>query len=344
MKLTRNIVLWLFLLSVTLLVACGGGGDNNGNSSSDKKYTLILSHELATTHVKHKKMEEFAKMVEENSGGRIVTELYPSAQLYTDSDAVNAMGTESVHMVWPPTAQLEKINEEVGVVGLPFALDEKLLLESKEYKNDLNEMLTGFVKEKNILHLGLLRATGGVIITTDTRIQEIEDLKGLKMSIAGGQTQINLMKDIGANAISMPISEAPTGLSQGTIDGVQTSPSAWATGIGEIGKHGTIIEGLVPMTYSIVIDGNWFNNLPEDLQQVIVDASNEIVANFAQTTIDADKKSLEEVSSFATIDTFNEKQIEQLKEMVQPTILDFSNRFPESYSKYTEIVEKYSGQ
>ncbi|MCP1146218.1 TRAP transporter substrate-binding protein [Lysinibacillus endophyticus] len=331
----------LLVVSAIILAACGGSETESGEAAEAETYTMVLTNEVATTHAKHLKMEELAKMIEEKSGGRIKTEIYPSKQLYTDADAVSSLGSGSVHMAWPPTAQLEKINEEVGVVGLPFSLRNDLLLESVDYKNDLNDLLSGFLNEKNIKHLGILRATGGVIITTKKEIKDVKDFENLKLSIAGGQTQINIMSDIGANAISMPISEAPTSLAQGVVDGVFTSPNAWSTGIGDIGKYGTIIEGFVPMTYSMVIDGKWFDQLPKDLQDVIVEASNEVVNSYAQNSIDADAKEIEVVKEYAQITEFTEDQIAEIKEMVQPSLKDFEEKFPEAYEKFKAIDEKY---
>jgi len=335
------------LICVLLLFTAACGGSSSGGSSSaggnanssgvGEPITVIMTHEVALNHAKHMKMEEFARKLEEKSGGRLKAELYPSGQLYTDPDAVAAMGTGSVHIAWPPSAILEALNEKVSIIGLPFALDDEVMLNNQGFKDDLNELISSLLEEKNIRFLGLLRATGGVLISTDKRLATAEDLAGLKVSVAGGQTQISIFENLGSTAFVMPISETPTAMAQGTVNAVHTSPSAWATGIGDVGKFGAVIPGIIPANYAMIVDGKWFNSLPEDLQQVIIEAANETATDYTQFSIDTDNAMLEEVKKFATVDYFTKEETGKVKEKMAPVIESFKQKFPEIYEKFEQI-------
>ncbi|MCB1401182.1 MAG: hypothetical protein KDJ82_15770, partial [Rhodobacteraceae bacterium] len=62
---------------------------------------MVITNELATTHWTTGVMEEFARRIEERTGGRVTPKVFHAGSLYNDQDAIAALGTGAVHMVWP---------------------------------------------------------------------------------------------------------------------------------------------------------------------------------------------------------------------------------------------------
>src|SRR5690554_6115339 len=88
---------------------------------------LVITSEVAANHWKHEYIDQFKEAVYEKSNGGLNFISYPGAQLYSDSNALSALGTGSVHMVWPVSVRLEQLNQESGIISLPFVLsDEKM--------------------------------------------------------------------------------------------------------------------------------------------------------------------------------------------------------------------------
>lgn len=82
-------------------------------------YEMVMTNEIATTHWTAQAMEHFAGQLKERSGGRIVPKIYHAGTLLKDKEAVAALGTGAVHMVWPVSVQLESLAPQYGVINLP---------------------------------------------------------------------------------------------------------------------------------------------------------------------------------------------------------------------------------
>src|SRR5690606_16350208 len=86
---------------------------------------MVLTSEVAATHWKTQYMNEFAKDVAARTNGEVQVKVFPASQLYNDQDAVAALGTGAVHMVWPVSVRLETLDAGLGYLNLPFGLSDK---------------------------------------------------------------------------------------------------------------------------------------------------------------------------------------------------------------------------
>ena len=91
-------------------------------------YEMVMTNEIATTHWTAQAMEHFAGRLKERSGGRIVPKIYHAGTLLKDKEAVAALGTGAVHMVWPVSVQLESLAPQYGVINLPFMITDEVML------------------------------------------------------------------------------------------------------------------------------------------------------------------------------------------------------------------------
>jgi TRAP-type C4-dicarboxylate transport system substrate-binding protein len=356
MKMKKLIVL-LVMVGVMFLAACGdsnetsgssngssgssneSSGSSNGtsNDNSSEMFQMILTNETAMGDSKSTNMQKFIDLVEEKSNGRIKAELFPAAQLYSDADAVAALGSGAVHIVWPATGWLESLNEAVGIMRLPFALNDELMLNDEIYRQGINEFVTETLAEENIQVLGQLRSTEYIILTKDKELDAVEDFNGLKVRVSGGDALIQTLDELGATAISMPSSEAASALSQGTIDAILTSPNTWANSVGDLSEQGLIMPSFLMSTYTMVADQKWFNNLPDDLQKVIMESADEVASKQWQDSKDEDKVNFEKIKEFANINTLSQADLDELAKTISPVIQTYRNKFPEKFDRYAEI-------
>ncbi len=308
-----------------------------------KKYKLIMTNEVATTHWKTTLMKELATTIEKRSNGQIKVKLYPAAQLFTDKAAIKALGTGSVQMVWPVSVNVEPLRLEYGIINLPFAISDKLILGTPQYRKDLLNLLSKTLKGKGIRVMGLLRADQLVFVFKDKHPKIVDDLKGLKIRVIGGQVFLHWVKQLGATPISMPASEFTTALSQGVIDGIHTSSDGWAKMIGPLGKYGLLVPQMCVVTYSILVDDSWFNQLPKNLQEVVTSSVDELASRQWQYSIDKSKEAYDKIKNEfkAEVYVVPEDQIPLWAKKVQPTYKWFSEQFPEIYQKFVDLNKKY---
>lgn len=300
---------------------------------------LVLPSEVAASHWKTRYMKEFAEAVDKGTGGELDVKIFPAGQLYNDQDALAALGTGAVHMVWPVSVRVESIDPRVGVINLPFALDAERMA-NQCYADGLTELLSSYVEPRQLKILGLLRTADLFFIFSDRNVQKLEDLKGSKIRVTGGRVFLDTIRSVDASPVSMAASEMSTALAQGAIDGVFTSAAGWAEMIGSTGKYAYYVPNLSMSTYAVVVDRGWFEGLPEDQQTAIEAAFAEIIPRQWQEVAIEDQELIDKmVKGGAQFHTASTEEIERWKALSAGNIERFSERYPEVQPKVDAIAQ-----
>ena len=63
---------------------------------------------------------EFVETVTKRTNGAIKGKYFHAASLYNDRDAIAALGTGAVQIVFPVMSRLEQMDARIGVASLPF--------------------------------------------------------------------------------------------------------------------------------------------------------------------------------------------------------------------------------
>ena len=311
-----------------------------------KTYKMIMSNEVAVTHWKTGLMKNLGKMIEERSKGKISVKVFPGGQLFNDKEALKSLGTGAVQMVWPVSVNVETIRQSFGIVNLPFAVDDKLILAKPEFRQGILETLSKLLGQEGIMVMGLLRADETVFVFKEARPKKPEEMKGLKVRVVGGQVLLDWVGEFEVTPISMPASEFTTALSQGLIDGIHTSSAGWAKMIGRLGKFGLIVPNLWVATYSILLDQQWFDALPPDLQEVVVKSVDDIASQQWEFSIQKTEEAYKKIRSDFKSEVYRvpDAEVPRWAEKVRPAYKRFSDKFPDAYSQYVELNKKYGRQ
>lgn len=257
---------------------------------------LVLPNEVAASHWKTGYMKQFAELVDKRTHGEIDVKIFPSAQLYNDQDALAALGTGAVQMVWPVSVRIETIDPRLGAINLPFTLTDELMTDQC-YAKGLTELMSSYVEPRNLKILGMLRAADLFFVFADREVQKIEDVKGAKVRVIGGRVFLDTIRSLGASPVSMPASEMSSALGQGAIDGIFTSAAGWAEMIGKTGKYGWYVPNFSLSTYSVVVDKMWFDALPQAQQDAITTSMDEIVAKQWKEVVVEDQKLIDKMTA-----------------------------------------------
>ncbi|MGO4917129.1 TRAP transporter substrate-binding protein DctP [Pseudogemmobacter sp. W21_MBD1_M6] len=203
--------------------------------------------------------------------------VFHSGTLYTDRDAIAALGTGAVHMVWPVSVNLESIAPEYGVVNLPFSLTDQFM-QSEGAVAELSDMMSKIIEGRGIRVMGLMRTADLIFLFKEKAVTQPSDLSGERVRMTGGRVLQSMLREFGASPISMPATEMAAALMQGAIDGIFTSAGGWEMVGTNAAQTASYIPGLSLLSYTIVADDKWISSLPEDLRKVVVDTTNELVA------------------------------------------------------------------
>lgn len=302
---------------------------------------MVLTNAIATTHWGSQLMQEYADELEARTEGRIDTKVYHGGTLYKDKDALAALGTGAVHMVWPVSVQLESVSPQYGVVNLPFAITDELM-QADGAAPELAKTLSSYLPE-NLEVLGLMRTAELIFLFDDLAVEEPSKLKGQKVRLTGGKVLQSLMRGYGASPISMPASEMATGMMQGAIDGIFTSAGGWEmVGVG-VADTATLVPGLSLLTYSVVVDKEWLNDLPDDLRKIVTDTTNEMLATQWEEAIEDDLNTrnhmLDDGGKWVVAD---EKAVEKFREVAESASAQFVDRYPEIWNDFVNFKNKYN--
>ncbi|MEP3600179.1 MAG: TRAP transporter substrate-binding protein [Stappiaceae bacterium] len=218
----------------------------------------------------------FADEVNKRAEGRLRIDVFPSGQLFGIREQLGAVTSNAVEMggiigvvSFPP---INKNYNVVSFTGLFDSYDEqrRFFTEDEAGKGVWDDITA---KSDTVL---LMHNPVGPVMTFSTQeLNGIESMAGLKARALIGAER-PMWEALGANTVSMPTGEVYTGLQTGVIDTINSPPGS----IRAFSWWEYLTHGQKPYQYYadayIMANATWFNSLPEDLQQLLLDVGAEI--------------------------------------------------------------------
>ena len=233
--------------------------------------TLKLHHFLPPVANGHAKMlAPWAKMVEQDSGGKIKIDIFPSMQLGgTPPQLYDQARDGVVDIVWTLPGSTAGRFPSTEVFELPFVGARRGIVNAKASQEFANAHLA---KETSDIKLLSYWSHDHGLIHANKQVKTMDDLKGLKLRsptrLAG-----EALKALGATAIPMPIPQVPESLAQRVIDGcVVPWEVVPAIKLDELVKFHTEIPGsptLYTASFFLAMNKAKYDGLPADLKAAI---------------------------------------------------------------------------
>jgi TRAP-type transport system periplasmic protein len=319
-------VLVLFVMAALLFsaatVAFAGG---QSESAEEESYTITAGIGLNDKSAQYQSLEYFKELVESNSDGRITVELYHSSQLGDDREMMEALQLGTQEMTCPSTAPIAPFVDGYKVFDLPFIFPDEgaadYVLDS-EIGQDLLDQLS------DIGIKGLVYWENGFRqLTNDVRpVQSPADVQGLKVRTMENPIHLAAWQTMGANPTPMAFGELFSALQQGVVDG-QENP--WGTiylqNYPEVQQY-TTDTGHVYSPFVLMIAQEFWDGLPADLQDVVMDAAEKS----RDHNRDLNRK-------------LNAEYLEELKEVMEVTLL--TNEQKMAFQEATApVYEQYADE
>ncbi|MDF2065871.1 DctP family TRAP transporter solute-binding subunit [Bacillus sp. Cr_A10] len=268
----------LLLIIVITLSACGRPTETVTTSStgeSEGSYTIRIAYLVSEEQSSHIAAETFKEKLEKESDGRLKVELYPNGQLYaSDREAIEAVQLGNIEMTIPAVAPLASFNKKFMVFDLPFLFNDHDAA-YRALDGALGEQLLGELENNDLK--GLVFAENGFrhMSNNNGPIHGVADLKGLKYRTLENPVHTDTFKAFGANASPFAFGELYTALQQKTYDAMESPISLYYTNkFYEVQNYLTITSHVYAATI-LLMNNEFFNSLPEDLQQLVVKTSEE---------------------------------------------------------------------
>lgn len=212
------------------------------SAGEGKTKVLKLAHGLDQAHSLHKGMVYMGRRLQEISGDRMRVDIYPGAQLGSETQNIELVQIGSLAMAKVSTASLEGFAEEYKVFGIPY------IFRSKEHlfrvlAGEVGQELQGSTEKYLFRGLGYFDAGARSFYTMKKPVLKPEDLAGQKIRVMKSPVAVVMMQSFGGSATPISWPELYTALQSGVVDGAENNlPSFVTSHHHEVSKHFTVNE------------------------------------------------------------------------------------------------------
>jgi len=239
-----------------------------GAVQAQQPIIIKFSHVVAVDTPKGKGAEQFKKLAEERTQGRVKVEVYPNSTLYKDGEELEALALGSVQLLAPSLAKFGPLGvREFEVFDLPFMFDDYAQLHQVT-DGPVGTMLFKKLEGKGITGLAYWD-NGFKVMSANKPLRNPEDMKGLKMRIQSSKVLGDQMKALGALPQVMAFSEVYQAMQTGVVDGSENTPSNMYTQ-----KHHEV-QKYIALTdhgyigYAVITNKKFWDGLPADLRTTL---------------------------------------------------------------------------
>lgn len=257
-------------------------------AASAQEVKIRFAHSLSTSEPAHIAAENFAKRVGERTKGKVQIQVFPSEQLGSGKD-VNEMirqGANVMNITDP--GYLQDFVPDVGVLNGPYIVKDPKefdkLFASDWYKSiDQKLQQAGF---RLIMAGGFF---GRRHVIADKPIRTPQDMQGLTVRVPPNTMWIETFKAMGARPATVQWSEVYNALQQNVV-GAAEAPlgSLWGAKLQETRKV-ISMTGHFTAIVTWPINNNYFNRLPKDVQQVLLEEGAKAKEDMTKLTLELDK-------------------------------------------------------
>jgi tripartite ATP-independent transporter DctP family solute receptor len=187
--------------------------------AADKKPIKLIfgSGNWGLTHFYVKGDRYFKELVEKNSKGQILVEYFPSGQLGSLVEQIQAVKSGAQHMAYAAIGEFVSFWPKLATFDLPY-----LYRDEKHYFKVMKRFSSLIGGNKMAAKTGI-RIIGTRMRTprqlnTKFPVNKLEDIKGIKMRVPSQPISVALWKALGTVPIVLPGREVYTGLATGAID------------------------------------------------------------------------------------------------------------------------------
>ncbi|ABR47493.1 TRAP dicarboxylate transporter, DctP subunit [Alkaliphilus metalliredigens QYMF] len=264
------VLLLTILLAGTILVGCSQ--DSTSNEEGAKTYSLKLGNVLADDDPITLGMRKMAENVKERTNGEVVIDVYPSSQLGDTANVLEQAISGSNVGIIIDTGMLADYVPEMAIYTAPYIFDNvdeaRAFIETDVFAG-WNEELEGH----NLRNLSANWYQGARHFLTNKPVNTPEDLNGVRVRTMGSRVAQESMTALGATPTSLAWSEVYSGLQQGVIDSAEAQlPAVYGSSLHEVVDY--ISEtGHFYLYTGLVISERWFQTLPEEYQQIVIEES-----------------------------------------------------------------------
>lgn len=275
---------------VAALAACSSGptddgeptgGDDDTSSPSEEpeesaeepaeKFTLRFNHVLAESEPFHEGFLAWADAVAERTNGGLTIEVYPSAQLGVEEDIIEQIKNGANIGQNTDSARMGMYVPDIAVMNAPYFVETLDEVAELRESPTIQAYLTELEEEHGLKVLSFNWVQTQRHFFTNKPINTPADLAGLRIRTPGSPIWQESVRALGAEPVAMNFGEMYSGIQQGAVDGAELVYANIPGGkLYEVLSHASETGHILLINFEVV-STEWFNSLPEEYQQILVE-------------------------------------------------------------------------
>ena len=322
----------LSILLLTVMIMSLSGGTVAG-ATAEPELVLRIGNQQSSSHSSVLAFQEFKKAVEEASDGRITCDIYADAILGDENALQEMMTMGTVDMMY--SGNLPSYIPLLGALELPYLYENRDHIKAfvaTEAFADLMQPL----EEHNMKVIAAFENGFRQITTAKQPINSAEDLKGVLFRTAATPGEIFAFEAAGAIATTIAYTELYSALQQGVVDG-QENPiqNIYNQKFYEVQKYLAVTNHIYNSGF-IVIRNDLYNELPDDLRDIIMKCIVEAQDWQIDYVANNDQRMLDEIEAFGVEITYPD--VAEIEEAMSGAYEMMYKEYPESKALVEAIL------
>lgn len=213
-----------------------------------------------------------AELIEKCSGGRMVMEFYPSSQLGDKASTFEGLSMGTIEMTECAATDLSAFNDIWSVFSLPYLWNSGSQAVKTVMDESVRKILEADAEENGFVIIAWTDIGSRSVLNSKHTVKTPEDLNGLKLRCMEDAVLANSVNAMGAIGTPLAASEIYIALQQGTIDGLDHTPSVIAAnGWQELCKYFALTEHFT-IPDPVFVSKIWFDGLSKENQEALLEA------------------------------------------------------------------------
>jgi len=303
--------------------------------------TWKASTSVAIDHPINVRLNEAAKRILEQTGGKLDLKVFPSAQLGGDVDVLSQTlsGAVSLQMISPITVAGRAPTAALHGIGFAF----------KDYAQvwaamdgDVGAFQRQALDKAGYFTFPKFFDNGFRQLTTSTRpVKTVDDVRNLKVRVPSAPLWVSLWKELGASPTSIDLSEVYSALQTKIVDGQENPPQLIESNkLYEVQKYCALTSHMWD-GWAILCGKKTWQKLPENVQEIVTRNLHQAVEDERRDIVSSTEATKARLTKLGL--AFNEVDRDSFRKALAAT--SYYKTWREKFGEQGwAALEKYSGK
>jgi C4-dicarboxylate-binding protein DctP len=309
-----------------------------------QQFTMKMSFPTVND-VHHEFFKRLKAGIDQRSGGRIKTEIYPANQLGQIPAVVEGVALGTIEVGTAASGFFVSLEPRFQVLDAPGIFDGILHANKVVTDPAIQQRLATWGADKGIEML-----TVGVyspfVIVAHRAIRTVADFQGQKVRTTGGAPiQVEPFRKLGILPMSLPLGEALPAMQNRTIDGMISGPTVFTNF-----KYYDVVKAMtfLPRTTLVapaIVNHRWLRSLGPELEAIVREEARKAEAAYGEWNVEDNKRGEETWKrNGGELITLSAAEAQRYLDLVSPAALQVLSANPkvkEDYDALLAAARKY---